>query len=80
MAQMTFPHYYENNNLFVPETSWNELKKDPNSTAFRDMVEAAKKAIREGGAFIVYRESDTAIMRRFDRSSELKTELDNLEA
>jgi hypothetical protein len=68
---MTFPSYMKDKNLFVPLTSWIELKKDADGEPFSDMIDAARKVIQVDGAFIVYRESDTAIMYRCDRMSEL---------
>jgi len=68
---MGFAHYYEENDLYVPLASWTALKDDPESEAFLEMVAAATRTVREGRAFIVYRESDTAIMHQCDRMSEL---------
>lgn len=65
------PHYYDENKLYVPLASWTALKNDPESEPYRDLVRAATDTIKGGGALIVYRESDTAIMHRCDRMSEL---------
>lgn len=72
---MKFTHYYEDNHLFIAEMTWTELKKDKSSVAFHGVVAAAKETINRNGAFIVYRESDSAIMRKCDRRSELENEI-----
>lgn len=69
--KMKVPHYYDNNKLYVPLASWSALKDDPDSEPYRDLVQAATEIVKGGGAFIVYRESDTSIMHRCDRMSEL---------
>lgn len=68
---MKVPHYYDENKLYVPLAIWNALKDDPESEPYRDLVQAAAETVKGGGAFIVYRESDTSIMHRCDSMSEL---------
>lgn len=69
--EMKVPHYYDENKRYVPLASWNALKDDLESEPYRDLAQAATEAVKRGGAFIVYRESDTLIMHRCDRMSEL---------
>lgn len=69
--EMKVPHYYDENKLYVPLAIWNALKDDPESEPYRDLVQAAAETVKGGGAFIVYRESDTSIMHRCDSMSEL---------
>lgn len=70
---MTFPRYMEGKDLLVPLTSWLELCKRKDEAPFIDMINAARKAITEDGAFIVYRESDTSVIYRCDRMTELES-------
>ena len=69
--EMKVAHYYDENKLYVPLASWNALKDDPESEPYRDLVKAATVTIEGGGAFVIYRESDTSIMHKCDRMSEL---------
>ncbi|MDD2742228.1 MAG: hypothetical protein PHV02_08135 [Rhodocyclaceae bacterium] len=72
---MKFHLEYEDNKLFISKTKWDELKKNKPPVAFASVVAAAKEIISRGGAFVVYCDSDTAIMRRCDRMSELDNEI-----
>ncbi|MYM36576.1 hypothetical protein GTP38_19795 [Duganella sp. FT94W] len=68
---MTFPSYMKGNHMHVPLTSWIELKKRTDEQPYDDMIAEAKKVIENGGAFIVYRESDTSVMHRCDSLHQL---------
>lgn len=73
---MTFPRYMDGKNMFVPLASWEALNERRDEQSFSDMIEAARATIRAGGAFTVYRESDTATMLRCDRLSDLDDAID----
>ena len=72
---MIFNYSHEGKHLMITKGTWDEMKKDKSSVAFTSLEAAARETIRRDGAFIVYREEDTAIMRRCDRMSELDDEI-----
>lgn len=67
--------HYVDNHLHIAQTVWEELKKNKNSIPFNGIVTADKDAINRGGAFIVYSDINSDILRRCDRMTELDDEI-----
>ncbi len=64
--------HYVDCNLNVAQTVWDELKMNKHSIPFNGVVAAARDAISRGGAFIVYSDTTSDILRRCDRPAELE--------
>jgi hypothetical protein len=75
---MKYEHYYEDNKLHISQTNWDELKKDKSSIPFCGVLAAAKETISQGGAFIIYCEVTSDVMRSCDRMSELNEEVGSI--
>ncbi|WP_426178742.1 hypothetical protein [Pseudomonas sp. TWRC1-2] len=72
---MKIAQYYEDNNLFITKTSWDQLLQDRDSVAFHGVVTAARETINRDGAFIIYSDITSDVERKCDRLSELDDEL-----
>ena len=69
--KMNVPYSMDGKNVSVPLASWEVVKNDPDRDTFDDLMKFAIETVDGGGAFIVYRESDSAIMHRCDRITEV---------
>lgn len=66
--------YYQDSNLHIAKENWDELVKDKSSIAFNGVFAAAKETISRDGAFIIYCNATSDVLRRCDRMSELNDE------
>lgn len=62
---------FKENQLWIDEDVWNDLRGGTETAVFSNVVAAVGQTMKRGGAFIIHRE-DTGVMRRFDRISEFE--------